>query len=309
MKNYTQDNRGSATILMALIAAIIITVGLGFNWLVREHISASEGLKNKAEAILKARSAYDTIIYLILNSKTFPKEAVIAGCDNISVLKTLPLDGREIFLSPDVRIRIQDSNGVLSLINVNKNALRKLIKKVDNTDNSSIAIDSLLDWTEAGNLARINGAKDFYYKGLGVPYTSRNYAIQYMDELKFIRGIGEETYNKIKPYVSMLRSTGFNPNTASDEVLRGYLDIDDASLKAFRDYLSQGGTVKSNNEFFALTGKIIPEEEDSFNFVPSVFMDITVSVGEPKNIYTIKAGLRINQRVDSPFSIFYWQEV
>jgi hypothetical protein len=130
-----------------------------------------------------------------------------------------------------------------------------------------------------------------------------------MDELKFIRGIGEETYNKIKPYVSMLRSTGFNPNTASDQVLRACLDIDDESLKAFRDYLSQGGTVKRNSEFFALTGKIVPEAEDNFNFLPSVFMDITVSVGEPKNIYTIKAGLRINQRVDSPFSIYYWQEV
>ena len=309
MMNCIQDNKGSATILMALIAAVIVTVGLGFNWLVREHIRASEGLKNKAEAILKARSAYNTIIYLILNSKTFPKEAVVAGCDNISVLKTLPLDGREIFLSPDVHIRIQDGNGVLSLVDVNKNALRRLIGKVDNTDNSAIAIDSLLDWIEAGKQTRINGAKDFYYQGLGVPYTSRNYALQYMDELKFIRGIGEETYNKIKPYVSMLRSIGFNPNTASNEVLRAHLDIDDTLLKAFRDYLAQGGTVKTNRELFALTGKIIPEDEDSLNFVPSVFMDITVSVGEPKNIYTIKAGLRLSQKVDSPFSIYYWQEV
>jgi general secretion pathway protein K len=308
MKHYIRDNRGSATILMVLIAAIIITVGLGFNWLVREHIRASEGLKNKTEAILKVRSAYDTIIYLILNSKTTPKEALIVGCDNISELTILPLDGREILFSPDIRIRIQDVDGLLSLVNINKYALGKLFRKI-NPDNYSVAIDSLLDWSENGNMARINGAKDFYYRELGVPYTSRNYALQYMDELKFIRGIGEETYDRVKPYVSMLPAMGFNPNTASDEVLRAYLDFDDTSLKIFRDYLAQGGTVRTNNEFFTLTGRRVPEDGESVNFVPSAFMDITINIGQPKNIYTIKAGLRTNQKMDAPFSIYYWQEV
>jgi general secretion pathway protein K len=42
------SNNGSATILTILMAAVIITVGLGFNWLVKEHIKASAGLKNKA---------------------------------------------------------------------------------------------------------------------------------------------------------------------------------------------------------------------------------------------------------------------
>lgn len=306
---FIRDNRGSATILMALIAAVIVTVGMGFNWLVREHIRASEGLKDKAEAMIKARSAYDTITYLILNSRMTPKEALIIGCDNVSELKTLPVDGREILLSPEVRIRIQDVNGVLSLTNINKRALGNLLKKVAGTDISLIATDSLLDWVETGSLSRANGAKDFYYRGSGAPYTSRNYALQYMDELKFIRSISGDTYDKIKPYVSMLYSAGFNPNTASDEVLRAYLDIDDASLKAFRDHLVKGGSVRRNAEFFALTGKLVPYEDETLNFMVSAFMDITVSVGQPKNIYTIKAGLRLRQKLDAPFSIYYWQEV
>jgi len=310
MKSCIRGDSGSATILMMLIAAVIITVGIGFNWLVREHIRASEGLKNKAEAILKARSAYDTIVYLILNGSVLPKEIVVMGGVDISQIKTLPLNGQEVSLSGDVRIRIQESNGLLSLntINIhNIHPFERLIKRVGFTDTAAIAIDSLLDWVDVDSFSRVNGAEEFYYKGFGLPYGPRNYAVQYMEEIKFIRGFSEELYGKLQPYVTMLPSTGFNPNTASDEVLKAYLDIDEEYLKTLKDYMAKK-PVQSDGELFALTGKRITGDEDSIYFSPSSFMDVTVSVGQPKSIYTIKAGLRIVQRKDSPYSILYWRE-
>ena len=113
-----------------LMAAVIITVGIGFNWLVKEHIKASEGLKNKAEAILKARSAYDTLLYLVLNGQLFQSEIVSAMGNEISELKTLPLNGQKVSLSDDLYVQAQDSNGMLSLINLNTAAMERLIKKV-----------------------------------------------------------------------------------------------------------------------------------------------------------------------------------
>ena len=307
MRHCIRDDRGSATILMMLIAAVIITVGIGFNWLVREHIRASEGLKNKAEAILKARSAYDTIVYLILNGSVLPREIVVLGGEDISQIKTLPLNGQEVSLSGDVRIRIQESNGLLSLNTINIHPLERLIKRVGFPDTAAIAIDSLLDWVDVDSFSRVNGAEDFYYKGFELPYGPRNYAVQYMEEVKFIRGFSEELYGKLQPYVTMLPSGGFNPNTASDEVLKAYLDIDEENLKTLKDYMAKK-PVQSDGELFALTGKRITGDDDSIYFSPSSFMDVTVSVGQPKSIYTIKAGLRIVQRKDSPYSIIYWRE-
>ncbi|MFA4916753.1 MAG: hypothetical protein WC560_08800 [Syntrophales bacterium] len=304
---YTPGSRGSATILMILIASVIITVGIGFNWLVREHIKASDGLKTKAEAILKARSAYDTIIYLVLNGQLTRKEITVSGCENIADLKALPLNGEEVLLTDDIYVRLQDSNGMLSLASLNVTVMERLFRKIWGMDNVSGQIDSLRDWIDADDLSRINGAEAFYYRGEGLPYTPRNYPLQYMDELKFIKGFDTELYDKIQPYLTMLPNTGFNPNTASDEVLMAYLDINEESLKILKDYMLKKA-IASNIELFALTGRRISSNEEGIYFYPSVFLDVTVSVGRPRSLYTIKAGLNTREKPYSPYGVVYWRE-
>lgn len=309
--NYIRDERGSVTILIMLIAAVLITVGLGFNWLVKEHISSSDGLKNKAEAIIKARSAYDTIIFLILNGRLLPKEVALAGGEEIIGQKTLPLNGLELKLADDLTVRIQESNGVLSIRNldtINRNALERLLKRdLKDRENASAPMESLLDWIDEDKLARTNGAEESYYQGRGLPYLPRNYALQYLDELEFVRGFDEELFNKLQAQLTLLPSTGFNPNTAGDEVLMAYLDVNEESLSMLKEYLSKK-PISSDNELFTLTGKRIARDEDSVYFRPSPFMDITINVGKPRNIYSIRAGLLILQKVNAPYSILSWKE-
>src|SRR4030043_617396 len=284
--NFTSNDNGSATLLTMLMAAVIITVGLGFNWLVKEHLKASEGLKNKAEAILKARSAFDTILYLVLNGQVLQREIVPAAGSEISELKRLPLDGERVLLFDDIYVQAQDSNGMLSLVNLNTAAMERMIKKVGGMDSASGIIESYLDWIDTDNLTRVNGAGDFYYKGQGLPYVPRNYAIQYKDEIQWIKGMDKELYGKIEPYLTILPSTAFNPNTASDEVLMAYLYINEDFLKVLKEYMSKM-PVRSDMELFALTGRRIVSDMEGVNFAPSPFIDITVSVGKPRNIYTI----------------------
>ena len=303
-------NKGSATMLTMMIAAVIVTVGIGFNWLVKEHMKASEGLLRKAEAILRARSAYDTIIYFMLNGQKSSREIVTLGSSEISELKTLPLDGRKVPISPssdDLYVQAQDTNGMLSLVSMNSAALERLIKKAGGLDNASGIIDSYLDWIDPDNFSRINGAEEFYYKGQGLPYVPRNYAIQYKDEFELIKGMGRELYGKIEPYLTILPSTGFNPNTASDEVLMAYLNINEESLQNQKEYMSKKNII-SDMELFALTGRRIATVEEGVYFFPSPFIEIKVSVGRPRSIYTIKAGLDTRQNIRSPYSILYWRE-
>jgi general secretion pathway protein K len=289
------------------MAAVIVTVGVGFNWLVKEHMKASEGLRNKAEAILKARSAYDTLIYLILNGQVLPREIVPAAGSEISELKRLPLDGKKVPLSDDIYVQAQDSNGVLSLVSMNTPAMERLVKKVGSLEDVSGIISSYLDWIDEDNFSRVNGAEEFYYKGEGLPYIPRNYPIQYKDEFELIKGVGKELYSKIEPYLTMLPSNGFNPNTANDEVLTAYLDINEDSLKGLKEYMLKKA-ITSDMELFALTGRRIAIDVEGIYFFPSHFIEITVSAGRPKRIYTIKAGLDIRQNINSPYGILYWRE-
>ena len=293
--------------LTMLMAAVIVTVGIAFNWLVKEHMKASEGLRNKAEAILRARSAYDTLIYLILNGRVSQREIVTAASNEISELKTLPLGGQKVLLSDDLYVQAQDSNGMLSLLNMNTYAMERLVKKVGSLERTSEIIDSYLDWIDEDKFSRVNGAEEFYYKGEGLPYIPRNYPIQYKDEFELIKGVGKELYSKIEPYLTILPSIGFNPNTASDEVLMAYLDINEETLKVLKEYMSKKA-ITSDMELFALTGRRIAIDVEGIYFFPSLFIDVTVSAGSPKTIYTIKTGLDTRQNMLSPYGVLYWRE-
>ena len=300
------NNKGSATILMVMIAGVLITVGMGFNWLVQEHIRNSEGLRNKTEAILKARSAYDSVIYLILNGRMTQKEVLFVGGQEFSKLEKLPLNNQKVLVGDDVYIQAQDSNGKLSLSVVQEAPMGRMIKKAGSLESAAVPVDSLLDWITPGELSRPNGAKTFYYRGQGLPYKSRNYALQYQEELTMIKGIDRDLYGKISPHLTVLPSMGFNPNTASDDVLMAYLDINEETLKTLRDFMATK-PLSSNAELFALTGRRLVRDEGIF-FFPSTYMDITISVGQPKSFYTIRGGLNIRQTLTSPYSIMYWIE-
>jgi len=300
----TRGDGGSATILIMLIAAVIVTVGLGFNWLVREHIRASEGLKNKVEAILKARSAFDTVTYLILNGQFSRKEVIVVGGTDITELKTLPLNGQAIPLSEDVQVQIQDSNGMISLGSLRTGPLERLIKKTANLESAVGPLNCFLDWIDTDDLTRIDGAESSYYRGQGLPYVPRNYALQYKEEVGFIKGFENGLYGSIEPYVTMLHSTGFNPNTASDTVLMAYLDINEGTLQRLKEFMSPGA-IFSNRELFALTGRLLAGEDD---FHLSPLMEVTVKAGAPKPIYNIRAGINITQNPYSPYSVIYWSE-
>ena len=112
------------------MAAVIITVGIAFNWLVKEHMKASEALKIKSESILKARSAYDTLIYLMLSGSLSQREIRIDAHDEISPLTRIPVDGQKVSLAPDIFVQVQDSNGKLSLATVNQTAMERLIRTI-----------------------------------------------------------------------------------------------------------------------------------------------------------------------------------
>ena len=309
--NYIPDKRGSATILIMLIAAVLMTVGLGFNWLVKEHIRSSEGLKNKAEAIIKARSTYDDIIFLILSGRLLPKEVALTSGEDIIGKNTLPLNGQEIALADDISVRIQESNGVLpvwKLDYIDKNALQRVIERQSkDPENASVRAESLMDWIDEDKLSRVNGAEESYYQGRALPYVPRNYALQSLEEIKLVRGFDEDLFEKLQTQITLLPATGFNPNTASDEVLMAQLNIDDNALKTLKEYMSVKA-VSSDRELFALTGRRIVRDEESINFLPSPFMDITINVGKPRNIYTIRAGLLILQKTYAPYSILSWKE-
>jgi len=301
------NNKGSATILMVLLVMVILTVSIGFNWLVREYIRSTHAFQQKAESMLKARSIYDTLIYFMLNGNFTAKEIILPQIEGLPEIKSIPLDGSEVSFLEDITVKVQDSNGMLSITSINTLPLKRLLTYfgVDPT-NADIFIDSLLDWIDQDDFTRINGAEKHWYSSHGFNYEPRNYQIQYKEELKLIRGLDPEIYSKIEPYITILPATGFNPNTAPDPVLISYLDIGNDTLNVLKEYM-QTKPITSDSELYSLTGRRIVKEEGLY-FFPSSFLEMTIQVGKPKPFYTIKAGINLRETIYYPYSIVYWKE-
>ncbi len=304
---YTDSPKGSATILTLLIAAVIITVGVGFNWLVKEHIKAAEGLKSKTEAMLHARSTYEGLLYCILSGTINRKEILLHRGEELLGLKEVPINGREVKTAGGVTIKVQDSNGMISLSSPDPSALKRLIALTTGEDKrGTTIIDSYLDWIDQDDLVRLHGAEKGFYRSLTQHYEPRNYPIQYIEEFSLIKGMDKEVFDKLSMHVTLLPSTGFNPNSASLEVLMAYLDIDRPVANTLMDYISKK-PVTSDPELFALAGRLI-ERTEGINFYPSRFFDILIGAGSPKTLYSIRSGLDVRPLVRFPYSVVYWKE-
>lgn len=305
--NYTLLNRqeGSAILLVIFISAILMTVGIGFNWIVKEHIKTAEVLKLKSEAMLNARSAFDTLIYLTLTGKKTRNGYVLRNGEEFLGIKEIPLDGKEVLVKDGVKISLRDSNGMLSLTTLRKSAMERLIRFFSE-ENATQIIKSYLDWTDENKFVRINGAENFYYTSEGYSYTPRNYPVQYKDEFMLVRGMNKEIFQNIEPHITILPTTGFNPNTASREVLKAYLNIEDEVVDSLVDYIVRK-TIFSDSKLFSLTGRRINTGED-INFYPSPFLEITIKAGIPESYYTIYAGTDMRRHPAFPYSIIFWRE-
>ncbi|MCX8069436.1 MAG: general secretion pathway protein GspK [Thermodesulfovibrionales bacterium] len=307
-----KDKKGSATILSLLISAIIITVSIGFNWFVKEHIKAAEALKYKTEAMITTNSAYETLIYSILSGSFSQKEVALYNGKKLLGIDSMPLDGSQVNLKDSkVKIKIRDSNGLISLTTIyDIDALGRLLNIIfPNKKDVSVVVASLRDWIDDDDFSRVNGAESFYYKSHGKPYKSRNYPIQYIEEIGFVRGMEDVNLEKIMPYLTIMPSSGFNPNTAPDEVLMAYLDISKDVLENLKNYRANK-SINSNADLFMLTGKMLPAYLSELNnFMPSRFWEVQLDYEKDnKTIYFIKSGINTSVGMRTPYMISYWKE-
>ena len=77
-----------------------------------------------------------------------------------------------------------------------------------NSEQAKIIADSTRDWVDNNNqTGGSQGAEDSYYQGLGVPYLAANKMMVDISELRAVRGVGQKTYDVIKPFLCAIPVT------------------------------------------------------------------------------------------------------
>jgi general secretion pathway protein K len=298
------NNRGSATLLSIFLASIIITVGLGFNWYVREHLRAAEGFRLKTDAMAAAYSAFDKIIFSLSAEIPTGRTWRISDAGGFGDAE-IPLTGDPVRLPGGVEVSIRDGSSFVSLQAENTEALKRLVENATGKD-PSIFVDSFLDWTDADNLVRLNGAEEGYYRSINATVVPRNGPVEFKEELLFIRGMDKETYKKIEPHITLLPAAGFNPNTASVAVTRAHLGIDEEAAKALTGYAVKN-RISSPTDLVMASGKFFQGTAD-FEYTPSSYFEVTIAGGNKPGYYRIHAGVDLSRAQEAPYSVIFWRE-
>jgi general secretion pathway protein K len=94
--------------------------------------------------------------------------------------------------------------------------------------------DAVVDWLDLDENPRVGGAESSYYLGLPNPYRAKNDLFDTIGELRLVRGVTAEVFEKLRPFVTVSSSGLVNINTAPKEVLM--------SLSAGTD-MAEGGAI------------------------------------------------------------------
>ena len=240
-----RNERGFALLAVMLVMTLLAVVVTELAMSMRLEASMVRSYKDGTLASHLAEAGVQQAMREILGP------AAIHALDEDGTLSFYRMVGDSALLSKQSRLprqhvalgagefsyRISDEEARVNLNTANPDLVDRLLATLGLDKRArDIINDSLQDWKDADDLARINGAEseEFYLK-LPVPYRARNGALQDTAELLQIRGITPEIYRgengqpALADLVTVLGRDTVNMNTAPAPVLKA-LGLSDAEV-------------------------------------------------------------------------------
>ncbi len=218
-----------ALVLTLLVVVLLVTAVLEFDRSTRTTLKAAGNFRDGMKAFHLATSGIAAAQAVLKDdlSKT-------GGKDDLTELWATPFPPYPVG-DGTVAIAIQDEGGKINLnALVTKDGnrftepswqverLRKLFRLKELDPN---LVDAIVDWLDGDEIPEPHGAETGYYEGLDRPYRCRNGQMETLAELHLIKGITDDVYRVITPYLTVYWNgpiTGesrINVNTADPLVL------------------------------------------------------------------------------------------
>jgi general secretion pathway protein K len=290
------DQNGSALIITLLLITIIVGLAVDFIYGVYIDSSVLSNWSNAQRASLIAKSGHTL-------SAQFITEVNNLNYTDISELE-LPVN-RDFGPNTSVSIKIEDENSrfnVNSIIEPNGltndkelSSLKKLFEYLNINPDLALAI---ADWIDPDSEPRLANSEDI----------SKNTFLWSLDEIKLIGDIDKETFDKVKPYLTVHKNKNslvyqVNINTAPLPVLMSlHPDMTELTARNIIDY-RENFPFESTAHVVRVTGmKTIGQEILGRITVKSVNFRITANAQVNEIIRTIESVM------DTSMDIHFWRE-
>jgi len=201
MKLKYRDSRGVALIMVLWVITILTVVVLEFSFAMRTEVNITKNFKDELQLYAAAQGGVQrAIAEMIFKNdtrlqqlrKTMKTEEIASG------KKEWVPDGRPYtvhFDRGECELRIMSEAGKININTVSEMTLRKIIGNLGlEAEARDIVVDSILDWIDADDFRRINGAENDYYQSLKEPYNCKNGNLDSIEELLLVRGVTPELF-------------------------------------------------------------------------------------------------------------------
>lgn len=225
--------------ILALNIAVLALMLVGATYMGQRMsvaITLAEAEKQRVSDEYTLESARAEVMFMLA---TVPRTKLGLG----SLATFVQLDGRYYQLNKDVLVSFQDMRGLLSVNAIRLDGLwRERLERLIGTygidpDAASALTDTLLDYRDADDLKRLNGAEkdDYRYAGLDEKQI-RNHDLLSPQELSRVLHWNEYPAlwgdDPISDHVSITRRSMFNPNTANWRALMAMSNIPEELAKS-----------------------------------------------------------------------------
>jgi type II secretory pathway component PulK len=236
---FAGHSQGSILILVIFVLAFMSLFSLSVGYAVRQKMQVISRLDTRQKLRKIGEAAIRKSVYELLQHKKDrpPFDALPQSWSrNETEFRDVKIDGGEFsVLYPAEPSTVRSSReepvfryGLIDeerKININRvkspDILQRLFLQtvVRGNDQARALAEAIMDWRDEDDDASISGAESYYYKGLNPAYLPRNAAFPTLQELRYVKGMTDEIYEKLSPYLTVQSSGLINLNTASRPVL------------------------------------------------------------------------------------------
>ncbi len=282
-----KNEEGVALILTLLITAILVTLIVEVNYSTQVDLRIAGNFRNDLQAGYLAKSGVNIAIsYLKFDVENTDTDNLDE--DWAKPYPPIPVgDGFVQVVTEDENAKINLNEVVKEDGKVDEKIRDILIRMFEAADVDVEIIGAIIDWIDPDDDPSPEGAEDSYYGSLDPPYGCKNGPLDTLSELRMIKGVTYEVYEKISKYLTIYSKKGIiNINTVSKEVLM-FLDerIDEPMTEGIMAYR---GETPFGGQNWQETLRDVINNDDVYNGISPI-------IGVTSNAFSVTSTGRVER--------------
>ncbi len=296
MKRRFAERRQGSILLLVLVLIVVVSFALTmFIEKAQVEIKGEGYYVKRSELRKEAWSMMEVAVAVLADVKAIDSAlySPSQGWGNpLEYAGVTPSEGLE------VRFEFVDESGKVNINTLDRDSLILLFDELGfELDISSRLSDVLLDWIDADDETRIEGAESREYSSLELDVRPANQPLKSLDELRYLFGFRELFFDEnglplpvflqLEQAMSIYEVTSLNVNAASSLALRAIADLDEFDKQAIDEFLKgfDGELGTADDNYFASADDVgavlvdIPEGAPLGNQISVLTVKVTVSEG------------------------------